>query len=277
MLKFALFSPPDEGPPLFKDHICVNHRVVSQEGDYCTFVVEINKRCCVVFKNSKCYTVYLFIHSFIHSFIRSFIHSFIHTGSIPSIMTRAQPSTGSRKQSTASGSRSDVVTQQNQGGCGHYRVGHSNNQEKRGHHHEGSGHHHQDGCGHHQEGHGHHHKKGCGHQHQEGHAHRHQEGRGHHQEVRGHNQAGRSHQMGRDHHQMGRGHHQIGHGKCHQEGRAHNQDGRGSVDSKARDIVVICPVRHEVDEVCERCMTRYVGTQIHVRIPRRLWQCCFGL
>ena len=22
-------------PPLFKDHICVNHRVVSQEGDYC--------------------------------------------------------------------------------------------------------------------------------------------------------------------------------------------------------------------------------------------------
>ena len=32
MLKFALFSPPDEGPPLFKDHICVNHRVVSEEG-----------------------------------------------------------------------------------------------------------------------------------------------------------------------------------------------------------------------------------------------------
>ena len=36
MLRFALFSPPDEGPPLFKDHLCVNHRVVSQEGDYCT-------------------------------------------------------------------------------------------------------------------------------------------------------------------------------------------------------------------------------------------------
>ena len=35
MLRFALFSPPDEGPPLFKDHLCVNHRVVSQEGDYC--------------------------------------------------------------------------------------------------------------------------------------------------------------------------------------------------------------------------------------------------
>ena len=35
MLRFALFSTPDEGPPLFKDHICVNHRVVSQEGDYC--------------------------------------------------------------------------------------------------------------------------------------------------------------------------------------------------------------------------------------------------
>ena len=31
---FALFYPPDEGPLLFKDHICVNHRVVSQEGDY---------------------------------------------------------------------------------------------------------------------------------------------------------------------------------------------------------------------------------------------------
>ena len=36
MLRFALFFPPDEGPPLFKDHLCVNHRVVSQEGDYCT-------------------------------------------------------------------------------------------------------------------------------------------------------------------------------------------------------------------------------------------------
>ena len=36
MLRFALFSPPDEGPPLFKDHLCVNRRVVSQEGDYCT-------------------------------------------------------------------------------------------------------------------------------------------------------------------------------------------------------------------------------------------------
>ena len=35
MLRFALFSPPDEGPPLFKDHLCVNHRVVFQEGDYC--------------------------------------------------------------------------------------------------------------------------------------------------------------------------------------------------------------------------------------------------
>ena len=35
MLRFALFSPPDEGPPLFKDHHHVNHRVVSQEGDYC--------------------------------------------------------------------------------------------------------------------------------------------------------------------------------------------------------------------------------------------------
>ena len=34
MLRFALFSTPDEGPPLFKDHICVTHRVVSQEGDY---------------------------------------------------------------------------------------------------------------------------------------------------------------------------------------------------------------------------------------------------
>ena len=36
MLRFALFSPPDEGPPLFKDHLCVNRRVVSQEGDYCS-------------------------------------------------------------------------------------------------------------------------------------------------------------------------------------------------------------------------------------------------
>ena len=39
MLRFALFSPPDEGPPLFKDHhhlCCVNHRVVSEERDYCT-------------------------------------------------------------------------------------------------------------------------------------------------------------------------------------------------------------------------------------------------
>ena len=35
MLRFALFYPPDEGPLLFKDHFCVNHRVVSQEWDYC--------------------------------------------------------------------------------------------------------------------------------------------------------------------------------------------------------------------------------------------------
>ena len=38
MLRFALFSPPNERPLLFKDHICVNHRVVSQEGDYCIYV-----------------------------------------------------------------------------------------------------------------------------------------------------------------------------------------------------------------------------------------------
>ena len=42
MLRFALFFPPDEGPPLFKDHLCVNHRVVSQEGDYCiTFLIKL--------------------------------------------------------------------------------------------------------------------------------------------------------------------------------------------------------------------------------------------
>ena len=41
MLRFTLFSTPDEGPPLFKDHICVNRRVVSQEGDYCIRKVDI--------------------------------------------------------------------------------------------------------------------------------------------------------------------------------------------------------------------------------------------
>ena len=41
MLRFALFSTPDEGPPFFKDHICVTHRVVSQEGDYCTLIKRV--------------------------------------------------------------------------------------------------------------------------------------------------------------------------------------------------------------------------------------------
>ena len=48
MLRFALFSPPDEGPPLFKDHLCVNHRVVSQEEDYCTNALhDIHNLCSV--------------------------------------------------------------------------------------------------------------------------------------------------------------------------------------------------------------------------------------
>ena len=31
-----VFLPPEERPPLLKDHFFVNHKVVSQEGDYCS-------------------------------------------------------------------------------------------------------------------------------------------------------------------------------------------------------------------------------------------------
>ena len=39
MLRFALFSPPDEGPPLFKGHHLCEPRVVSQDGDYRIYYV----------------------------------------------------------------------------------------------------------------------------------------------------------------------------------------------------------------------------------------------
>ena len=55
MLRFALFSAPDEGPPLFKDHICVNHRVVSQEGDYCNMYNGIRRTSCHFFFYPKIY------------------------------------------------------------------------------------------------------------------------------------------------------------------------------------------------------------------------------
>ena len=50
MLKFALFSPLKDHPSS-KATICVNHRVISQEGDYCITQYFVDIMSCVFFSS----------------------------------------------------------------------------------------------------------------------------------------------------------------------------------------------------------------------------------